>query len=132
MRTVSAIGFAFLAATAAAAAKSEPPIVVIERIETPPPIKEPVTLGARHICKTYPREAAGAEGKTLIGYTVSEKGLPVNIHVIQSSGNAALDRASVECASRWRYKPAIQRHRPIAVPWKAEITWTADKSPPSK
>ena len=43
--------------------------------------------------------------------------------VVQSSGNAQLDAATLMCAKSWLYKPAIKDGKPIEVSWKAQISW---------
>lgn len=111
MRTVSAIGFAFLAATAACA----------DPVQTSP---QPV--GIAHIClDRYPAAAAreGQQGQTMLRFYIAEDGSVHDIVVVNSSGSAQLDQASIDCITPWTYKPATWDGQPIAVMWKAQIDW---------
>lgn len=69
-----------------------------------PRIKTGLTLSS----SDYPRNAAGAQGRTVIRLTIDPKGKPSRCDVRQSSGNAALDEASCTVAlARMRFEPAI-------------------------
>ncbi len=93
----------------------------------PPPVNAlPGSVGRPHIClHDYPPDAVAehAQGTTTIGFTITVEGHTENIHVVASSGYAALDDAAVDCSRTWRYKPALKDSQPVAVPWKAEVRW---------
>ena len=101
--------------------------ITTQNAAAPPTITSPASIGAPHICaQDYPAEAiaARAEGKTILGFTISETGATKDVHVVTSSGNQALDDAAVACAGRWLYRPASQNGKPVAVPWKAQVIWS--------
>lgn len=95
----------------------------------PPPIittQMPRGTGHPHACAdNYPDIARheGAEGTTLLGFTVTAQGTLADITVTKSSGDADLDAAAVTCASAWTYKPATNNGAPVDVPWQANVIW---------
>ena len=51
----------------------------------------------------------GREGWVLVGYSVSRSGLVTDVGVIESSGNAAFERAAIDAMVRWRFPPGDER-----------------------
>jgi protein TonB len=106
-----------------------PPTTTIttqSKVNTPPPISAPASIGKPHIClQDYPAISVrlGEQGTTTIGFTITPEGHVENVHVVNSSGSERLDNAAVNCAGSWRYKAAIKDNVPVAVPWKAEVKW---------
>ena len=49
-------------------------------------------------------------------YRITLAGTVKDIVVLLSSGNAEFDTYAVECASHWRYRPAMAEGKPIEVP----------------
>ncbi|HTQ15467.1 MAG TPA: energy transducer TonB [Rhizomicrobium sp.] len=88
--------------------------------QAPPPLagcdKNPIWYPA-------PAVRLNHEGETEVGFTVLETGYVTDVHVIKSSGHDELDEAAVEKAKCFTYRPAMQNGKPVAVPWKAVITW---------
>ena len=85
-----------------------------------------IRMGIPHSCFSYyptAEEKAGIQGKTRLQMTVTEEGDVRDLVVVTSSGNANLDNAALRCASRWRYKAAIQNGKPVAVTWMADAVW---------
>jgi TonB family protein len=74
----------------------------------------------------YPEQALrnGVGGKTSLSFTITRDGTVENISVKDSSGNADLDNAAIQCASTWRYKPAVHNGQPVDVPWNADVEWS--------
>jgi TonB family protein len=91
-----------------------------------------VNLGVPHRCLNYPDSAweAGIEGTVTLRFTITEEGRVRDIAVEESSGNADLDAAAVECARPWRYRPTLNSDKLVAVPWKAKVTWKISVPPP--
>jgi TonB family protein len=82
--------------------------------------------GIAHTClEYYPKSEAkaGIEGKTLLRFTITDEGEVRDEAVDQSSGNANLDAAALQCVRTWRYRPAVQDGKPVAVSWKAYVVW---------
>ena len=50
----------------------------------------------------------------VVGFVVNEKGLPINVHVIQGVSKG-LDKKAVEAVEQWRFKPAMKDDKPVAV-----------------
>ncbi|HEX3673781.1 MAG TPA: energy transducer TonB [Rhizomicrobium sp.] len=88
----------------------------------------PSPLGPPHDCPPeifYPASAwkAHEEGTTMIAFRVTAEGKVEDIRINKSSGSAALDLATVLCASYWRYVPATQNGKPVDAPWKVTVNW---------
>jgi|GEM_PF-1513753 len=85
-----------------------------------------------HICaQDYPPEAFKAKigGTTTVRFFITAEGQVRSPAVANSSGNADLDAAALECVRYWRYRPATKDGKPVEVPWRAEIIWQPDASP---
>jgi len=71
---------------------------------------------ATHIVKPeYPEPALAenVEGSVRVRVRVSESGIVVAARVIESTADV-FNRATVEAASKWQFKPARQREHPVA------------------
>ncbi len=68
----------------------------------------------------YPEIArkAGVEGRVTVHVQISEKGEVVNTRILQSLGNNGCDEAAVKAIKNVKWKPAMQRDRPVKV-WVA-------------
>lgn len=68
----------------------------------------------------YPEIArkAGIEGKVIVQVLVSEKGEVVDTKVIKSLGHGGMDEAAVNAIRSVKWKPALQRDKPVKV-WVA-------------
>jgi len=74
-------------------------------------------LGGYQIKPHYPESARrqGIEGTTLLKIYVSERGGVKDILIERSAGYQALDLAALRAVKKWRFEPAKQGNRPIAV-----------------
>ena len=85
--------------------------------EAPSPIG-----GFRSIQKAlkYPEIArkAGIEGRVIIQVLVSEKGKVIKTRIIKSLGHSGCDEAAVKAIRGVKWKPALQRDKPVKV-WVA-------------
>lgn len=68
----------------------------------------------------YPEIArkAGVEGRVMVHVQISEKGAVVNTKILVSLGNNGCDEAAVDAIRSVKWKPAMQRDRPVKV-WVA-------------
>jgi TonB family protein len=75
----------------------------------------------------YPPAAvrAGAEGRSVVGFTVSETGMVSDVHVAESSGRDDLDRAACRVIEeRFSYSPARDSDgNPISETRTQSIAW---------
>ena len=78
-----------------------------------------------HTCDWY-RPRPGGEGITRLSFLVDASGYLQDIAVARSSGSDKIDKASMGCASHWKYFPATADTKPIAVKWGADIDWRRD------
>ena len=108
---------------------SAPPTNAIQtqsKTATPPAISSPASIGKPHVClQDYPAISVrlGETGTTTLAFTITAEGRVENVHVANSSGSERLDNAAVNCAASWRYRAAVEKNNPVAVPWKAEVKW---------
>jgi protein TonB len=79
-------------------------------VETPPELIYSVT-------PEYPRLAkeAGLEGSVIIQALVSKEGDVLDAVVLVGSENPLLDAAALAVAWKYKYRPAIQNGRPLAI-----------------
>jgi len=68
----------------------------------------------------YPEIArkAGIEGRVIVQVLVSEKGKVIKTRVIKSLGHSGCDEAAVKAIRNVKWKPALQRDKPVKV-WVA-------------
>ncbi|MCI0515451.1 energy transducer TonB [candidate division KSB1 bacterium] len=74
-------------------------------------------FGAIQTNLKYPEIArkAGVEGKVYVKVLVNERGDVVRTEILKSLGNNGCDEAAVEAIRKARWKPAMQRDRPVKV-----------------
>jgi TonB family protein len=98
--------------------------------QTAPP---PGTIvGRAHTClRSYPLSALawGHQGRTVLEFTITDEGHVENPKIRTSSGHADLDDAALSCVVHWRYRPATQDGKPIAVGWMAAVVWDIGERP---
>ena len=85
----------------------------------------------RHSCESwYPhdRNRFHPAGTTLMQFTIDDTGSVVDPVIAQSSGNSQTDALAMACVRTWHYKPATQNGVPVAVPWRAKVTWDPNPS----
>ena len=63
----------------------------------------------------YPADAARRRVQGMVGLMirVTESGVPAWVDVVDSSGDASLDRAAREAVSLWRFEPARNKDGPL-------------------
>ncbi|HEV2562962.1 MAG TPA: energy transducer TonB [Rhizomicrobium sp.] len=82
----------------------------------------------------YPPELqrAGVTGTTVVSFHILVSGLVNQVAIVESSGNADLDKAALHCAAQWKYKPARRGNQPVEVTQTAKIVWQLPEvAPPS-
>ena len=87
-----------------------------------------VTRGAEPISPprfTYPPESErrGEQGTAVLLLRVDAEGRVAEVSLAASSGYRALDRAALEAARRWRFRPAVREGRPVESTVRAPITF---------
>jgi TonB family protein len=83
--------------------------------------------GSPNLCQptSYPVAAIRdrAEGDTIVTYVIAMDGSVKDVAVKQSSGNADLDRTTVDCLSGWRFYPVTQNGQAIEVDGVVRMRW---------
>jgi protein TonB len=74
-------------------------------------------LGGYQAKPRYPEAARrqGIEGTTLLKIHVSDRGLVDDVLIERSAGHQDLDLAAMEAVKKWRFEPARQGNRPVAI-----------------
>jgi TonB family protein len=74
-------------------------------------------LGGYQVKPRYPESARrqGVEGTTLLKIYVTDRGLVEDVLIEHSAGHHDLDFAAMEAVKRWRFEPARQGNRAVAV-----------------
>ena len=92
-------------------------IIFVPYDEAPTPIGG---FGAIQKALKYPEIArkAGIEGRVIVQVLVSEKGNVIDTRVIKSLGHSGCDQAAVKAIRGVKWKPALQRDKPVKV-WVA-------------
>lgn len=69
------------------------------------------------VAPVYPRRALtrGIEGYVLLEFTVSKSGAVVDPHVIEADPPGIFDRAAIQAALKFKYKPKVVNGEPIDV-----------------
>ncbi len=76
----------------------------------------------------YPSDALrnGESGTVLVRIEVGTDGEPIAVSVVGRSGSRSLDRAAVQAAKRWRFRPAQQNGRAVAGAVEVPIEFALD------
>ena len=76
----------------------------------------------------YPSDALrnGESGTVLVRIEVGADGEPTSVSVVARSGSRSLDRAAVQAAKRWRFRPAQQNGRAVAGAVEVPIAFALD------
>lgn len=66
----------------------------------------------------YPRRAAyrGIEGYAVVKFNLTENGTMENIHVAESKPTRVFDRAAIQAAEQFEYKPCVVDDVAVAIP----------------
>lgn len=66
----------------------------------------------------YPRRALsrGIEGYVIVEFTVTKQGTTKDIRVVEAKPSGVFDRAAVQAAAKFKYKPRVIDGQPIEVP----------------
>ena len=66
----------------------------------------------------YPQRALsrGIEGYVIVEFTVTKQGTTKDIHVVEAKPTGIFDRAAMQAAAKFKYKPRVIDGQPIEVP----------------
>ncbi len=81
------------------------------------------------VAPVYPARAAarGLEGYVIVEFTVTRTGTTKDIRVVESS-NSIFDRAAIDAAAKFKYKPRVINGEPVEVPGvRNRITFVLEK-----
>lgn len=77
----------------------------------------------------YPVEAQrnGETGKVVVRIEVGADGVPTAVSIASRSGSRSLDRAAVQAAKQWRFRPAQQNGRAVAAAVEVPIAFSLEE-----
>lgn len=93
----------------------------------PAPPTQPEIIAATHTNPPYPpiSQRLGEQGTSLLNITIDENGRCTEASVATSSGSNRLDTAAIDYVKlRYRWKPATQGGKPVAVRTQIKIVWS--------
>jgi protein TonB len=105
-----------------------PPVVdTVTTAPTPPAEVQNLSVKNR-VEPAYPAASrrAGEEGTGVFRVLVSERGQPVEVSVVQSSGFPRLDQAAMEAIKRWRFAAATNGSTPVTAYTTVRVTFRLD------
>jgi TonB family protein len=81
--------------------------------------------GSPQICNAFDASFSipKSDGETLVSFVIEPDGTVGETTVVESSGNAALDSAAADCVSHFRYRPALQDGKPVAIDGSFWANW---------
>ncbi len=76
----------------------------------------------------YPTDALrnNETGKVVVRIEVGADGEPTAVSIVTRSGSRSLDRAALQAAKRWRFRPAQQNGRAVAAAVEVPIVFSLD------
>lgn len=76
----------------------------------------------------YPADALrnGETGKVVVRIEVGADGEPTAVSIVSRSGSRSLDRAALQAAKQWRFRPAQQNGRAVAAAVEVPIAFTLE------
>lgn len=79
-------------------------------------LDQPPTLAIANRPPPYPADAyrLGKQGRVLLEVQVTTQGMVESLRIIESSGDASLDRSALETVRTWRFEPARRDGRAVA------------------
>ena len=97
----------------------------------PPPVLDPGHDPAGPPAIRYPLEAAysGIAGQTMLRVTIDDTGRVIDVGVEKSSRDRTLDRAAMDKAREWRFRPGIVNGVPTGGAVLVPVQYTAFEGP---
>ncbi|HEY1630099.1 MAG TPA: energy transducer TonB [Rhizomicrobium sp.] len=78
-----------------------------------------------HSCTEHRKaDGAAAPGTAILAFVIGTDGMPKDMTVKSSSGDAVFDAYAMRCVAGWRFDPAIKEGKPVDIAWGAEVSWT--------
>lgn len=94
-----------------------------KKLQSPPDEVTPPALVQSSFCGIPPGGVPDGAGTTEVSFKVGIDGSMKAIAVTKSSGNQALDDATLNCISAWKYAPAKKNGKPVETEWREHINW---------
>jgi protein TonB len=98
-----------------------------ERVATrPAPISRDARPLATNAEPKYPASMlrAGVGGTVVVLAEVDANGYPVEVRVVERSGERELDRAALTAVRQWRFEPAMRNGKAVATSVKVPVDFT--------
>ncbi|MBV9571207.1 MAG: TonB family protein [Alphaproteobacteria bacterium] len=83
--------------------------------------------GQPHSCQNWPESAVRRKlnGDASFSYRIGTDGSTKDIKLTQSTGDADLDKATLDCVAAWKFFPAVQDNKPVEVDRTGGQHWRA-------
>jgi TonB family protein len=120
----------------------EPPPIIIREM-APPQIQKPgetpifmawenAPILIEALDPVYPDSArqAGLEGMVMLQIVIDEQGKVVDAEVVLAQPPGVFEKAALEAVRKWRFKPALQREKPVKVQMAQTVMFRLNQKPP--
>jgi protein TonB len=111
--------------------EAPPATDTITTAPSPPAPTEAQNLSVKNrVDPVYPASSrrAGEEGTGVFRVLVSERGQPMEVQVVQSSGHPRLDQAAIDAIKRWRFAAAMNGPTPVTAYTTVRVTFRLDQA----
>ena len=109
----------------------EPAPTAITAETAPPKATETANMKVNsRVDPVYPPASrrAGEEGTGMFRVLVNERGQPIEVSVLRSSGFPRLDEAAIAAIRRWVFSPALQNSQPVQSWTRVKVTFKLDNA----
>lgn len=96
-----------------------------KRVDQTPVTPTTELLAVRTPPPKYPEQlaCAGIGGRTVLKVKVGPQGKPIEVNLVQSSNQVALDTAAKDRVRDWEFRPATRNGQPIAQTIQVPVTF---------
>jgi protein TonB len=91
-----------------------------------PPVAETANMKVnRRVDPVYPAGSRrdGEQGSGMFRVLVDERGRPMDVQVLKSSGFPRLDEAAITAIRKWSFSPAVQNSQPVKSWTRVQVTF---------
>ena len=102
------------------------PAAITAQVSPAPPAQETANMTvSRRVDPIYPPGSRrdGEQGTGLFRVLVNEKGRPIDVQMLKSSGFPRLDEAAMTAIRKWAFKPAVQNSQPVQSWTRVQVTF---------
>jgi len=107
------------------------PAAITAETSPSPPVTETANMKVnRRVDPIYPAGSRrdGEQGSGMFRVLVDEKGRPIDVQVLKTSGFPRLDQAAMTAIRKWAFSPAVQNSQPVQSWTRVQVTFNLQTS----